>query len=412
MFFVALVFWFQCFSQHGAQGQLTSIRVIVTPQYELQPHDSSFVPCGNLTTQGSPACMSGWPRLNARLRQLRSEVPYPSLLINSIDETSRLVMFHPDAYSINNAFAARSKTDVLVIEGFNLISRLETRSISFVADTKLTSMLPLLSNIAVSSVLVSQLVRGFSVVQVGSYKVAVMNMMHSTKTVYKLWGEGDVVHELLPPLKEIYKPDLIVLKLIQPDYIWDDWSVRMDSIQKLQGVDVVIGTSYMLNETLVVQRNGTTYIVQSQKQGALLGIVDVDILTRAVRYKEQNLYSEISPALSDTQEYQDDISFLKTYVDVAGGNDPVIGVSSAEFKPGKITCRIHECEQGNLWASVLWHMAPTPVDIGLINGGSMRQGWPAGPMKLSYLFLSSPFTDDVCVFSMWGSDVWAMMNYS
>eukprot|EP00759_Apiculatamorpha_spiralis_P024774 PhF_6_TR27968/c1_g1_i2/m.41339 len=381
-----------------------NIRVIVTPMFELQPYDSSLTACANIT---STTCLSGWPRLNARVRQLRAEVPY-TVFVGAVDDTSRLVLFHPDSYAINHAFAARSQYDAFTIETFNIISPLESRSVPFVAKA---SMLPLLSNIAASTVLVSELVRGFTAVKVGPYNVILMNMMHSTRSVHTLWNEGDVVRQLLPPLVEMYKPDLVVLKMIAPDSTWDDWSLRLDA-QGLKGVDVVIGFSLKVNVTTIVKRNGTWYIMQTMKAGWILGIFDFDVFTRSVQYKEQDLYTEISPSLSNSQEYKDDVNFLKSYVDAANKNDPVLGTSTGDFPFGRIMCRIHECEQGNLWANVLWQMSPTKADVCLINGGSFRAGWPAGPLKLSHLFGSTPFPNQGCLFSMWGSDLWAMMNYS
>eukprot|EP00759_Apiculatamorpha_spiralis_P047778 PhF_6_TR43344/c1_g1_i1/m.66355/K11751/ushA; 5'-nucleotidase / UDP-sugar diphosphatase len=387
----------------GGIADAEVLRVIVTPKYEIQPYDSSLTPCPNVS---NTACFSGWPRLNARLRQLRSEVTY-SAFVNSIDESSRLVLFHPDAYSVNHPFAIRAKADASTIEGYVLMSPLEKRSVAFAAKAP---VLPLLSNIPAPTVLVAQLVRGFSAVKVGPYNIIIMSMLHSTKTVYTLWDEVDTLRTLLPPLKDLYNPDLVVLKMVEADSIWVDWSQRLDG-KGLTGVDVVIGLSSKWDNTTIIQRNGTTYIMQGLK-GLMLGVVDIDLVTRAISYKEQNLLTEISPALSSTQEYKDDVAFLKTYVDTATKNDPVIGASAGNYSGGKILCRIHECDQGNLWTNILWDAAPGKIDVCLINGGALRAGWNAGPFKLSYIFGSAPFQEQACVISMWGSDLWAMMNYS
>ena len=76
------------------------------------------------------------------------------------------------------------------------------------------------------------------------------------------------------------------------------------------------------------------------------------------------------------------------------------------------TCRIQECEQGTFWTQVMYDVTPTPPDLAVYNGGAMRNGWPTGKLKMSSLFTSVPFADQLCVLEMWGADVWAMFNFS
>lgn len=122
------------------------------------------------------------------------------------------------------------------------------------------------------------------------------------------------------------------------------------------------------------------------------------------------------PDSAKDEKYASDILQLRQWADETIANDPVIG-QSTEFLVAKtpdnlfVRCEAGECEHGNLFTDAMrW---ATNADFAFENGAAYHGlGWPAGDVKVSNLWETIPFANNICEGYMTGLNLWKMANYS
>lgn len=137
------------------------------------------------------------------------------------------------------------------------------------------------------------------------------------------------------------------------------------------------------------------------------------ILTNVV-YEPQDLRNIPSEAKDET--YVSDIAQLRVWADAASTNDPIIG-QTTEFPVAKsadrlfVRCEAGECEHGNLFTDALRWAAN--ADFAFENGGAYNgPGWPAGDIRVSNLWETVPFANNVCEGYISGLNIWKLANHS
>lgn len=133
-----------------------------------------------------------------------------------------------------------------------------------------------------------------------------------------------------------------------------------------------------------------------------------------VVYEPQDLRDFPDSAKDAT--YASDIDQLRVWADAASSNDPVIG-QTTEFVEAKssdrlfVRCEAGECEHGNLFTDAMrW---ATNADFAFENGGAYNgPGWPAGDVKVSNLWETIPFANNVCEGYISGLNMWKLSNHS
>jgi hypothetical protein len=131
-----------------------------------------------------------------------------------------------------------------------------------------------------------------------------------------------------------------------------------------------------------------------------------------VEFIQQELWS-LPPELKDHLYYEqyDKFAYLAQEAVV---NNPVVG-RSTEMPATRIDnyrrCKAGECELGDLFTdALLWK---SDADVAFITSGGIRGlGWPAGPVRLSYLWEALPFPNTLCEGVMSGISLARMFNYS
>jgi len=133
-----------------------------------------------------------------------------------------------------------------------------------------------------------------------------------------------------------------------------------------------------------------------------------------VVYEPQDLRD--FPETAKDATYVSDIEQLRVWADAASSNDPVIG-QSTEFVRAKtddrlfVRCEAGECEHGNLFTDAMrW---ATNADFAFENGGAYNgPGWPAGDVRVSNLWETIPFANNVCEGYISGLNIWKLTNHS
>ncbi|CAJ1940228.1 unnamed protein product [Cylindrotheca closterium] len=133
-----------------------------------------------------------------------------------------------------------------------------------------------------------------------------------------------------------------------------------------------------------------------------------------VMYEPQDLRD--FPESAKDASYASDIGQLRVWADAASANDPVVG-QSTEFPEAKtsdrlfVRCEAGECEHGNLFTDAMrW---ATDADFAFENGGAYNgPGWPAGDVRVSLLWETIPFANNVCEGYMSGLNLWKLTNHS
>jgi len=122
------------------------------------------------------------------------------------------------------------------------------------------------------------------------------------------------------------------------------------------------------------------------------------------------------PDSAKDDKYVSDISQLRIWADETIANDPVIG-QTTEFVVAKtldnqfVRCEAGECEHGNLFTDAMrW---ATDADFAFENGAAYHGlGWPAGDVKVSNLWETIPFANNICEGYMTGIHLFKLANYS
>ncbi|KAL3917615.1 MAG: hypothetical protein SGILL_004629, partial [Bacillariaceae sp.] len=149
-------------------------------------------------------------------------------------------------------------------------------------------------------------------------------------------------------------------------------------------------------------------------------IVDPSVHNKVINVTivEESIKS-IPDYIKDSQ-YDEDLKFMRSLIDEATQNDPIEGYSeempNANYADDAATqhfrpCMGGECPIGNLFADgIRWG---ADADFAFVNSGGVRgSGWEAGPVHVSDLWESLPFSDKLCTGTMTGLSVFRLFNFS
>eukprot|EP01062_Namystynia_karyoxenos_P037089 TRINITY_DN2700_c0_g1_i1.p1 TRINITY_DN2700_c0_g1~~TRINITY_DN2700_c0_g1_i1.p1 ORF type:complete len:1021 (+),score=310.88 TRINITY_DN2700_c0_g1_i1:94-3156(+) len=135
--------------------------------------------------------------------------------------------------------------------------------------------------------------------------------------------------------------------------------------------------------------------------------------------RDVDIMEPLSAAARSTAAYRSDAQWLQGALTAAATNDPPIGTSTAPMPDGRVrdaqgnevdeVCRRDQCPLGQFYGSALMKNFPE-FDVILINGGSLREGWPAGPITTSHIYGAMPFDNTLCSFSTTGPELWRLMD--
>eukprot|EP00759_Apiculatamorpha_spiralis_P001237 PhF_6_TR10433/c0_g1_i3/m.16480 len=213
--------------------QSSSVRLVFAGLYTLSPINPDTSNCLNASLA---SCLSGWARANAFFRQMRRQSQQDDfVLINSVDGRSRLVLFHPQSIQLNQVFATRSNSSAVIYQETSLLNSAELWGTTvLLTSTPVTT--PILSNLPPTSVITAQLSRSFAIINTGSLRVLLYNMLFSSRSVFVVWSEHSTVLNSLHWIRRSQNIDVVVVKLFDRDIVVD-WSDRFTDL----GVDIVVG---------------------------------------------------------------------------------------------------------------------------------------------------------------------------
>ncbi|KAJ2779765.1 hypothetical protein GGI15_003771 [Coemansia interrupta] len=192
----------------------------------------------------------------------------------------------------------------------------------------------------------------------------------------------------------------------------------MDVAANTHGLDLIVGghshTYLALNAsepgagglypTAVTNLDGkATYVVQAKAWGEYVGYVDIAFnpdgsvasLTGMPIHMTQDIVED--PAMASN------IAKWRKPFDAYGST--VVGSMAADVS--NAGCKENECALGDLIAdAMLWSQNQIePTDVALINGGAIRAGLAAGPVKVKDLILVSPFNDALVSIKLSGKSI-------
>eukprot|EP01062_Namystynia_karyoxenos_P028072 TRINITY_DN21347_c0_g1_i1.p1 TRINITY_DN21347_c0_g1~~TRINITY_DN21347_c0_g1_i1.p1 ORF type:complete len:1095 (+),score=182.74 TRINITY_DN21347_c0_g1_i1:94-3378(+) len=406
-----------------AEGR-AALRILLHQTQVIKPRRGSWLsPCDNVTREG---CMGGTAAVGAHFRHEAADAEAVIRLVG-FDKT-RLILFHPDAWLLNEANAVRLGADALLIDSPEPLTL--TSSFGKVLDWMAKSTVPLVvTNTVVSAEtpgtfkLDSYLSR-YVIVTAGRYRVGILG----------LWGPHVWVDTLpLSMVKEMVddvvrkQADYVVAICLDKYNFWingthDDWD-------KL-GVDAVI-PPYCADETVcqnveTPQLHGRTWVLPSVDRGRggtmgnSIGVFDFDRDSwtnslRPVGGKSVDLLSgdDLPEEWTNTPSYRTDTQWLQRRVNEALDNDPVLGISVAVMPDGRIrdgdfedeVCRRDACPIGEFLLTALRHRFPE-YDMYMFNGGGLRYGWDNGTVRMGHLYGLLPFDNPVCTFNTTGPELW------
>jgi hypothetical protein len=184
------------------------VRIALQPRMSLIPMNGRTV----CTKALSPApCSGGFARLNALVRESARHVPHHSF-IASFDDSSRLVLFHPDGFGLNMRFIHRSSAQAFVMDSDVAFSK--RGAYGFFANSTLK---PILTNVnfRADEALEDQHTR-IGIARAGPYTVAVLNLFDSNYRGRDVVDEVEMLKFLVPLAQRHHQPDVIVVKMSKP----------------------------------------------------------------------------------------------------------------------------------------------------------------------------------------------------
>lgn len=195
---------------------------------------------------------------------------------------------------------------------------------------------------------------------------------------------------------------VIALAHLGTEGVEENWS-SLELIKNTSGIDVVLdGHSHsIIEEQIVKNENGEDVILSStgsefENIGKLIISSDGSISTELI--PTENISSVNEKVLEKINEIKNDYEEL--------GNKK-IGVSKVDLithnSEGKRIIRTEETNLGDLCADA--YRLVTKADIGLVNGGGIRNNIPKGEITFNTILSVYPFNNTVCVGEDKGQDI-------
>lgn len=190
----------------------------------------------------------------------------------------------------------------------------------------------------------------------------------------------------------------------------------------VDGIDVIVGGhshTLLANTlpgaagpypTLVTSPDGhEVRIVQAGSYGKYLGRLDITFddagrVTQATgepRLLDASV-GEDEGVKARVAELAEPLEALKT---------KVVGETAAAIDGARESCRVRECEMGDLVAdAMLARVRDQGVEIGITNGGGLRASIDAGPVTMGEVLTVLPFQNTLSTFELSGADVIAALE--
>lgn len=195
---------------------------------------------------------------------------------------------------------------------------------------------------------------------------------------------------------------VIALAHLGTEDVEENWS-SLELIKNTSGIDVLLdGHSHsIIEEQIVENENGEDVILSStgsefENIGKLIISSDGRISTKLI--PTENISSVNEKVLEKINEIKNDYEEL--------GNKK-IGVSNVDLithnSEGKRIIRTEETNLGDLCADA--YRLVTKADIGLVNGGGIRNNIPKGEITFNTILSVYPFNNTVCVGEDKGQDI-------
>jgi 2',3'-cyclic-nucleotide 2'-phosphodiesterase (5'-nucleotidase family) len=166
---------------------------------------------------------------------------------------------------------------------------------------------------------------------------------------------------------------------------------------------IVGGHDHKVLEQPFVQ-NGVP-IVQAGDRGRFLGEVRAEL----AKGKKPEVSGRLIPITSATPEDTAVRDLLAPYQEKETASmSEVVGALPVELDGDRVRLRSQECALGDLLADAM--RAQAQADIGLVNGGTIRAGLPAGPVTGKDLMACLPYFDSVCTVRLTGAQVQALLD--
>lgn len=198
------------------------------------------------------------------------------------------------------------------------------------------------------------------------------------------------------------------------------YAADLEVAQGVSGVDVVVGghsNTFLSNAyagavgeypTVLESASGEpVLVVQASTQTVYLGRLDVEFDSAGILADWDGDAILLSHYISPDPDVSDLIAGLAE--PIAELQAQAVGETTVELTgTNPRTCRVEECNLGNLIADAI--IAETGVDIALQNGGGIRADIDAGEVTLGEVINVLPFGNLVSTFELTGEDVIATLE--
>ena len=149
---------------------------------------------------------------------------------------------------------------------------------------------------------------------------------------------------------------------------------------------------------------GRTAIVQAYAYGKFLGRLDVTFDANGVVTKAEGEPIIMDGAVAEDSVLKARIAELAKPLDEV--RNRVVAQSEAPIDGSRESCRVAECEAGNLVAdAMLDRVKDQGVQIALTNGGGVRASIDAGPVTMGEVLTVLPFQNVLSTFQLTGADL-------
>lgn len=196
----------------------------------------------------------------------------------------------------------------------------------------------------------------------------------------------------------------------------------MDLASKVSGIDMIVGGhSHSLLSNTDEKAEGKYPVLVKNPDGKDVPIVTAYAYTKYVGDIEVTFDDEGNvtsakgdPILLDASVKPDE-GFLKRVVELGAPiqdlKNKVIGSIAADIDGARETCRLMECEMGNLVSdAMLERVKDQGIDIAIQNGGGLRASIKSGEVTMGDVLTVLPFQNTVATFQLKGADVIAALE--
>ncbi|MBU1336253.1 MAG: 5'-nucleotidase C-terminal domain-containing protein [Alphaproteobacteria bacterium] len=195
------------------------------------------------------------------------------------------------------------------------------------------------------------------------------------------------------------------------------YTVDMDVAAALPLVDVIVGghSHTLLSNTaegaagpyptMVTNPDGVEVpVVQANQYGKYLGDIAITWDDNGVVTKAEGEPYLIDASVVGNEDFAGQLAELAAPIEEAMG--VVIGTTTADIDGSRETCRVVECQMGNLVAdAMLDRVVDQGVTIAIQNGGGLRASIDAGEITVGEVITVLPFSNTLATVDLSGADV-------